>query len=670
MAPGASPLSPTPAPLGSDIVAATAPPASDAGFLALLVEDQGDVPRPFPGTGPKAEPTNEGAGEIKAPLLPRPVSFPRFNVQPDEGTAAPEFAATPTGTGTSARPAPITTTSDAFSGAMDAQGPVAAGAEAASQDLSRATSGFVDPPPARVARAPLGEGQIGTSETLPPAIFAQRPSADAYSAPVPTASVSGAAPLALPTGATNAMTPAQGADTLPDRLPPAAASGVPPLVQSAPPANAPPQGASQLAPQLPGEEGGRTGISGTASNEPTTIELSKAPGLTPPARARAAEQPPGSKMLPAVFAADSRPSPETPTEGAFRNLEPLAARGIRSVGRPAATILPDRRPAGILTGAEVAAKQPPKAYEISSGAASRPTSSVPNAPPEPIPAPATVPAPTDERRLPPPAQVKSPAPMPKKAVSAPPNPTSFQAPPPVAPSTTPPQHPVEAANQRIANSASKPGAATPPNSPTVADPPDISTPRQFPTTGVARDSADPIRPLAPDPDGTPPGIGDLPPLSGAPLREVTGLSTTSAPAATAALARAEQITAQITGQMASLSNIADRAVPLEITLDPPELGQLRISVARGDDGMVLNVTIDRPETLDLMRRYAGLLTQEFQRQGLENTGFSFSGRDRDPSGSAHADPNGSGQAPNESGPGEQVAITANHLEATGLDIRI
>ncbi|MEQ9260079.1 MAG: flagellar hook-length control protein FliK [Roseovarius sp.] len=71
----------------------------------------------------------------------------------------------------------------------------------------------------------------------------------------------------------------------------------------------------------------------------------------------------------------------------------------------------------------------------------------------------------------------------------------------------------------------------------------------------------------------------------------------------------------------------------EITLSPAELGKVRISLSPGDNGLSVAIFADRPETLDLMRRNAESLAQEFREIGQEAASFSFSsgdsGGDRD-----------------------------------------
>jgi len=63
----------------------------------------------------------------------------------------------------------------------------------------------------------------------------------------------------------------------------------------------------------------------------------------------------------------------------------------------------------------------------------------------------------------------------------------------------------------------------------------------------------------------------------------------------------------------------------EIALDPPELGRVRMIVTEVAGGLALTITAERPETLDLFRRNAQLLAEEFAREGLADTNFAFEG---------------------------------------------
>ena len=63
----------------------------------------------------------------------------------------------------------------------------------------------------------------------------------------------------------------------------------------------------------------------------------------------------------------------------------------------------------------------------------------------------------------------------------------------------------------------------------------------------------------------------------------------------------------------------------EIALDPPELGRVRMIVTEVAGGLALTVTAERQETLDLFRRNAAMLAEEFAREGLADTNFAFEG---------------------------------------------
>ncbi len=61
----------------------------------------------------------------------------------------------------------------------------------------------------------------------------------------------------------------------------------------------------------------------------------------------------------------------------------------------------------------------------------------------------------------------------------------------------------------------------------------------------------------------------------------------------------------------------------EIVLTPPELGTVRIVIARDPHGLVVTLAAERPEALDLLRRHADLLRQELSLQGDEAARLDF-----------------------------------------------
>ncbi|WP_420396191.1 flagellar hook-length control protein FliK [Nioella sp.] len=146
------------------------------------------------------------------------------------------------------------------------------------------------------------------------------------------------------------------------------------------------------------------------------------------------------------------------------------------------------------------------------------------------------------------------------------------------------------------------------------------------------------------------------------------------PTEPATIPRPDPVPTQLAQRIAAVPMMTDRDAPLELTLDPPELGAIRVSVSRGAEGMVLHLQADLPETLDLLRRNGAALMQELQRQGLDHAGFSFSGRD--PGGQQHrpdAPPPGVREDDahiNPSHISDRSPVTSARTGQSGLDIRL
>ncbi len=70
--------------------------------------------------------------------------------------------------------------------------------------------------------------------------------------------------------------------------------------------------------------------------------------------------------------------------------------------------------------------------------------------------------------------------------------------------------------------------------------------------------------------------------------------------------------------------------PVELHLNPAELGRVKMSIQTIDGSVIVHVVADRPETLDLMRRHVDLLANDFRAIGYGKAEFSFSqqGSDR------------------------------------------
>jgi len=80
---------------------------------------------------------------------------------------------------------------------------------------------------------------------------------------------------------------------------------------------------------------------------------------------------------------------------------------------------------------------------------------------------------------------------------------------------------------------------------------------------------------------------------------------------------------QVLTQLVAAIQRAPGEKNLDLTLNPAELGRVRISLAHGDAGIVVTIIAERPETLDLMRRHAETLAQDFLGMGYGRAEFNF-----------------------------------------------
>ena len=87
---------------------------------------------------------------------------------------------------------------------------------------------------------------------------------------------------------------------------------------------------------------------------------------------------------------------------------------------------------------------------------------------------------------------------------------------------------------------------------------------------------------------------------------------------------AAQIGAQIDRHIAATPIAPNSTGVTEFTLNPPELGRLRMVISNSEAGaMSLTILADRPEVADLMRRHSQILVQEFMREGLNHTAIKI-----------------------------------------------
>jgi hypothetical protein len=86
-------------------------------------------------------------------------------------------------------------------------------------------------------------------------------------------------------------------------------------------------------------------------------------------------------------------------------------------------------------------------------------------------------------------------------------------------------------------------------------------------------------------------------------------------------------------QQAAIALAASPEGRIELRLDPEELGPVRLALAPSDGALTVQISADRAETLDLMRRHADLLARELREAGYGAVNLDF-GAGRDSGGAA------------------------------------
>ncbi|ETA52588.1 hypothetical protein P279_07815 [Rhodobacteraceae bacterium PD-2] len=118
----------------------------------------------------------------------------------------------------------------------------------------------------------------------------------------------------------------------------------------------------------------------------------------------------------------------------------------------------------------------------------------------------------------------------------------------------------------------------------------------------------------------------------------------------------------------ALPRMADGRI--ELQLNPEELGRVRFQIHSVENGLVVQVAADRPETLDLMRRHLDQLARDFAEAGYEGASFSFGGDASDNQGDTSGPRLGSD---GDSQPGDAADVARApqpQAPSEGLDIRI
>jgi flagellar hook-length control protein FliK len=115
--------------------------------------------------------------------------------------------------------------------------------------------------------------------------------------------------------------------------------------------------------------------------------------------------------------------------------------------------------------------------------------------------------------------------------------------------------------------------------------------------------------------------------------------------------------------------------PIEIALNPVELGRVRLTLSTSEAGISVNIVADRPETLDLMRRNIEDLGRSFADLGYEDISFAFGQGERSDHDTAdQSDPQGDAKL-RDAPQGQENALTLTHaprlaIAPDGIDMRL
>lgn len=144
----------------------------------------------------------------------------------------------------------------------------------------------------------------------------------------------------------------------------------------------------------------------------------------------------------------------------------------------------------------------------------------------------------------------------------------------------------------------------------------------------------------------------------------------AAPAALAQTLSRPETPGMIGRQLAeAFHRLPDR--PVELSLNPEELGRVRLSISTAEGGITVHVLAERPETLDLMRRHIDQLGREFQALGYENINFAFNEGQSEQGAGANSDGGTAESAQSAaSEQNEDSAVQVTMTPSTGVDLRL
>lgn len=111
--------------------------------------------------------------------------------------------------------------------------------------------------------------------------------------------------------------------------------------------------------------------------------------------------------------------------------------------------------------------------------------------------------------------------------------------------------------------------------------------------------------------------------------------------------------------------------PVELALNPEELGRVRLTFTSTDTGIHIAVMAERGETMDLLRRHIDTLAQEFREMGYKDVNFEFSRDGQSEAGNDESNAQNNAEHEGRGVDAEALAPVQLSLEpSNGLDLRL
>lgn len=139
--------------------------------------------------------------------------------------------------------------------------------------------------------------------------------------------------------------------------------------------------------------------------------------------------------------------------------------------------------------------------------------------------------------------------------------------------------------------------------------------------------------------------------------------------------RAEQMTTRsIVNQVVQSALRVAGEGSVEVRLQPEELGRVRLTLLPTEAGVSVQVTAERAETLELLRRNIDMLESDLRRQGFMDASFSFGSEHSDRADTDADEPATSGEERDAAGQNVKIQVQltepSNVVDDGRLDIRV